>query len=793
MPTPWISNVTQVSDGEVVNQAVTNRAIRQLTQRTQYLKEVVGDGTQASGVLSYSGVPIDSGVSNGTWVYRDDSTGIHKKALFTIEDSGAGVASMSASSAVVGIVISAANMSDATILVAGASIKPSDVGVASWQPLCVSTETFVPGFYFLSDIEPGKMTRASTASSIALGWFSYSWARVLPQYSDPLIQHRHDSFVLHNRPASYSRYPSILAPAGFTPDFSNGDWTCWYANYWTTEEASYSAVPDPEGDISLNFYNEVQLSLKFEFGLPPTPVRLKITPLNDPVTQLRIEVHGFTSGSSPDSYGIPILTKTIVLPAWGAWIEVAEASVWFSLVSVAKSPTRYTNPLQTALDHVAGTSGCWYAIIDRTDFRSSCYGWTNANPADTPGDIIPRYRYLHETDSSLDSYYPSTAFESWVLAVDGIVSHPNELRPYGSLLSWGVGTHPIKGVVAPLTQLVAPFAYEFASDPVDPQSLSSDHFEGLWANGILYSSNPMERGSQTLVSKLITRCPALTVTGWNNLTPANRGELALDFRPTVAIATEGSSALSGWTPETGSFTETGVVSRVRAGRSILIEKVDSGGVLTADQSEPFTGPVRISLAPNAVGSEVSLVALENAKESRVGPCTYIEFPPLSEAASAVTARLTVPHDLTGTNPSLAVLFTGLFFGEVNNSLTTTQQAVLKVDAWIMRKGLTLESSASTTEAWRLVFAPGYAGMSLLPLTVPVDGTTISKSPSVPYTVPGVQGGDVVILRITREANSSEFTVSRTPLSGTVVNGYGPETYLGSIGMLSLGWEIYALP
>ena len=244
MATPWISNVTRVSDGEAVNQAVTNRALLQLAQRTQYLKETLDSRAPSTGKILYSGANIAEGVTSGSWVYRDEISGTHDKALFILESDPSSMASPSPSSAVVGVVVSAANTNDATILVAGASVSPSDLGVSSWQDMCVTGETFSPGLQFLSDKESGKMTRSAGASSVQLGWFGYDWARILPVYGDPLVQHRHDSFVLRNRPASYSRIPSILSPIGFTPDFSYDGWTSWYTNYWSTGSRSLSIVPE---------------------------------------------------------------------------------------------------------------------------------------------------------------------------------------------------------------------------------------------------------------------------------------------------------------------------------------------------------------------------------------------------------------------------------------------------------------------------------------------------------------------------------------------------------------------
>lgn len=786
MSTPWISNVTSIADGEAVNQAVTNRALRQLTQRTQHLKELLSAAAPGTGKLTYSGAVLDSDVTSGSWVFRNDSSGIHSKALFVLEDVD-GIAAPSASSIAVGIVTSAANVNDGTVLVAGACVTPTEVGVATWQSLCVSTETFSPGFYFLSDQEAGKMTKSAGASSIMLGWFGSDWARILPDYGDPLVQHRHDSFVIKNRPASYSRHAEILAPAGFTPDFTDGDWTCWYTNYWTTGEAPATVVPDPDGNVELSYYREVQLSVKFSsLSLPETPVRVSITPVNDPVDTLVIEVNEFTSGGSPDTVGTSVFTDTIALPAWGEWISVPSAGLSFALVSVSKDPARYETAIATALDDMGISSGSWYVIVDTTDATSSCYGWTNANPEDTPGDLTPRFRYIHEMDSALDDYYPSTAFENWVLALDGLIGHPDELKPYGSLLSWGVGED------GPLTTAVAPFMFDLPpEDSQNMQSLSWDIIEALWSTGVLYSANPLARGSQTLVSKLMSRCPALTVTGWNNTTPANRGELALNFTPVFSTATEGNEALSEWDPITGTFSTTSVVSRLRAGRSILVEKVDENGAALPDQSGSHVGPLKVSVSAESVGGEISLVALENAKESRYGPYTYIEFPPVAEGESSITARVTIPADLSGLEGTLGVSFSGLFFGEEDCS-GTGNQAVFKVQAWIIGKGGSLEDAEVRTEAWLMEFPNPYAGRTVLDASLPVDGTTVSKVPDAVHSVSGVTGGDIVVIRIARVLNEDDFLVTNIA-GGTVANGLGAETYTdGSIGMLSLSWNIYEI-
>lgn len=180
MPFP---NVQSITDGEAASAAVFNRALQNLTTRTDYLKAAI-DGLTLSDRLELTDVPIAPTVTPGMPVYLDIDNARFAPALAALEaQSGYNLADdralwrgcCSSVSGAVGSVVLSGSLQLAT---------------AEWDAVVPGGS--VPGRYFLSSEIAGRITRDPQGLAIYVGDLAADGRFYLAaQASTNVLQHQH--------------------------------------------------------------------------------------------------------------------------------------------------------------------------------------------------------------------------------------------------------------------------------------------------------------------------------------------------------------------------------------------------------------------------------------------------------------------------------------------------------------------------------------------------------------------------------------------------------------------------
>ena len=264
MAAAW-QNVRGLTDGEDVCAATFNRPLAELASRTEYLKRrldaVFGDGKHTS-------VRIDAALSDtdtpdvGDVVCIDPETKRFRKAIASMSLYDAFAASDKAFA--IGMLVSRTNLTGIVTLF-------GKVDMSGWDmDAMVDGGVFASGQYYLSAVNPGKITQTPTGPRIIIGWFSrqeqvsgdYSGAYALlnPQYAD-IEAHSHRTYVLVPRPCgdSYLVGDKVVVGGYKLPvesDYSNdiivlaprlvieGEWTASFnEKYFITIEALDGGTP----------------------------------------------------------------------------------------------------------------------------------------------------------------------------------------------------------------------------------------------------------------------------------------------------------------------------------------------------------------------------------------------------------------------------------------------------------------------------------------------------------------------------------------------------------------------
>ena len=204
--------VNGIADGENVDAATLNRPTYQLVERTNFLKQQISSLTE-SGIVEtmriLSAPLLTSGALApvvGDVVYLDATTGLYTKAV-----SGVGTAdifSASNTSYAVGIVISVSGTTG-TIVTFGRQALATGGSPWALASLLESGEAFRSGPYYLSALEPGKITANPSGPAIYIGYFTEDtsnpgyggFALLSPQYKDLAQSHIHRDYPLYAQPA----------------------------------------------------------------------------------------------------------------------------------------------------------------------------------------------------------------------------------------------------------------------------------------------------------------------------------------------------------------------------------------------------------------------------------------------------------------------------------------------------------------------------------------------------------------------------------------------------------------
>lgn len=208
------AQVDTFEDGNSVNADTLNKPISQLASRTDYLKRQLGtildSGVQSSLVLPNVTLSNDQAFKPeiGNVVYCSSTHKEFRKAQATMSLCDDFTAADSAFS--VGILISKTTENVGNVLIYG-QFNLGDPGISK-ENMFEEGESFRSGRYYVSAIEPGKLTANPSGPLILIGAFysngndsgefnAASVAYINPQYMDIGTSHVHRAYPLVARPA----------------------------------------------------------------------------------------------------------------------------------------------------------------------------------------------------------------------------------------------------------------------------------------------------------------------------------------------------------------------------------------------------------------------------------------------------------------------------------------------------------------------------------------------------------------------------------------------------------------
>lgn len=191
---------------------VLNRPIYELVERTNYLYGRINDMAALSPFESARFVDVTIATADaltpivGDFVYLDADTKTFKKASASVAQDD--VFSAANSAYAVGILVSLASNTGTVVAYGKVALATAGSG---WllANLVETGETFRDGPYYLSSVEPGRMTASPSGPAIYLGYFTQDpdnlgyggYALLAPQYKDLKEAHQHRAYPLYAQPA----------------------------------------------------------------------------------------------------------------------------------------------------------------------------------------------------------------------------------------------------------------------------------------------------------------------------------------------------------------------------------------------------------------------------------------------------------------------------------------------------------------------------------------------------------------------------------------------------------------
>ena len=197
------SRVHHVQPNSPVSAQNTGRATRELENRTNFLKEELNT-INAGRLLRLDNQSLDPSLLEGQAVFWNDVTQRYEAAIAAVEnDPVSGTFVMSKTSNCLGIVLAKTQANLGTIVTVGAAT------LSAAQLANVIDGALVPGWYFLSGADPGKLVAQQPKVTVPVFYLigvtgdceTDQTVLVIPQQKDLLSQHVHYRFDLVCRPA----------------------------------------------------------------------------------------------------------------------------------------------------------------------------------------------------------------------------------------------------------------------------------------------------------------------------------------------------------------------------------------------------------------------------------------------------------------------------------------------------------------------------------------------------------------------------------------------------------------
>lgn len=215
--TPWTALVRLISDGEPVNAATTRKPSDDLTQRTQYLKEVL-DALRAQQLIIVPDANLDPLTVVGTPVYLDTATNTYRPAVASATSSSAALTALPTAFAA-GLVVEKTAPARGNVGTFGRFVDLATL--AAWDALMEDgTGSAVVGQYYLSSIQAGRLSRNPGSLGVYLGQLSASGVFYVRATPPDYGAHTHHKFAM-------SPLPAVTDPTNVTQVHKNGGTGKW--------------------------------------------------------------------------------------------------------------------------------------------------------------------------------------------------------------------------------------------------------------------------------------------------------------------------------------------------------------------------------------------------------------------------------------------------------------------------------------------------------------------------------------------------------------------------------------
>lgn len=329
MSRAFVSRVRHVAPGSPVSSGNTSRPTRQLEARENYLEERL-DGIEAQQLLVYPEQTIIAEAEVGQPVYWNKTTQQFELALAGVEpDPESGTLVPLESSDCLGLVLRKLHATLADI---------ATIGVAKFSTLAAAIDgDLIPGRYYLSSAEAGKLTRQRPAVSVPVCHVigpqddcdQNVWAVVHPQTRDFLESHIHYRFDLVCHPAG-----DTVPPTDGHHTITNAD--AGLAGWLPADDASFNGHAPTGANFGYNLAAHPELAKLW----PPIPLEAVVVFWDRGDGSLRgateIPTRGFEPRVIIDRYGIWWMTDCTGEVPWPPELDTfTEASASLSSQSLS--------------------------------------------------------------------------------------------------------------------------------------------------------------------------------------------------------------------------------------------------------------------------------------------------------------------------------------------------------------------------------------------------------------------------------------------------------------------------
>lgn len=743
--TPWKATVSKIVNGQDVSAEVVNPIISQLAQRDQYLYEKIGELSDKS-VLITAGLPILPSSSEFVTKYAAvffDQEGAGNTltrglapalAKFSVPSAFSTAYSPDNSSFVAGIV-KEVNGTTADIYTNGYVSLDVDID-AETDGLMPETEAtlsravadFLPGPFYLSSSEAGKLTRNPAGIAIFVG---YAFTR--------------RTFLLAPNVSEFSQFFTtyqfnLLDKAAGVPVLTTGVWSCTN----TTEVNGDGGInhvgfiPADSADLPAAVTGLMPEGAKFFYNLPSADLIEADTGITE---AQREEQSALAKALPPNPTNTTLLTVNGVVQSNrsndpdGNYL-INSAGIWWFDDADGYQPW--------ASDTTKGTT---------VTFNGTTNKITVPNGAFELSDVV---RFALDGVASLPSpLVENTSY--FVVSVED--SGSDQLiqiasTAEGSAIDFDTGA---------TGTIYIPNFYVWKFDNGTPEyrpriSLQFLKFNPSLRESIVTSIRPYNAGS-----------PAIEFYSPSKSAVSETGDLLARLRlgsTSTNVSSSGTCIADfSFNETTGLFekTVTPVVSNLISGTGITISQQQQGGVAVP-------GSYVLSAASGTQTGRVNSIEPDGAQLLYTGLHSFLELPQATILPSSVIGKILLPANIPDSDMSFVVFL----IGRSNLGLGATARNIEFDFSYVVTKpGTTLTTSASTPVS----------------VSIQVPNSTAAYVADTPFKVGQVTAAQFSIPNTALRIPASAFRGGDCNINFKLTRKTPTNSYAASVGIVDIYWKI----